>query len=190
MACPSSWCPTRGLGYPWKRGSSVLRRWSWPLRHAPQPVCVDAGAGLASKAWTTSSSQLQMVKSSGNPTTTSLVSLSTNSTWKWASPERCHHGKHVCALRWHVHSHSDLHRGQAGHIESLFLSLDLLTGMMLNRKHPFWRQFPVVHKKVFQCDPLVTPESIRAGQTAAAEAAEAFFFRNTWACLFFRRTTH
>ena len=46
---------------------------------------------------------------------------------------------------------------------------------MLNRKHPFWRQFPVVHKKVFQCDPLVTPESTRAGQTAAAEAAEAFF---------------
>ena len=31
---------------------------------------------------------------------------------------------------------------------------------MLNREHPFWRQFPVVHKKVFQCDPLVTPESI------------------------------
>ena len=34
----------------------------------------------ASKAWTTSSSQLQMVKSSGNPSTSSLVSLSTNST--------------------------------------------------------------------------------------------------------------
>ena len=26
--------------------SSVLRRWSWPLRHAPQPVCVKTGAGL------------------------------------------------------------------------------------------------------------------------------------------------
>ena len=134
----------------------------------------NAGAGLASKAWTTSSSQLQLVRSSRNPTTTSLVLLSTNSTWKWASPERCHRGKHVCALRWHVHSHSDLHSGHAGHIESLFLSLDLLTGMMLNRKHPFWRQVPVV-KKVFQCDPSVTPESIRAGQTAAAEAVEAFF---------------
>ena len=32
--------------------------------------------------------------------------------------------------------------------------------MMLNHEHPFWGQFPVVHKKVFQCDPLVTPESI------------------------------
>ena len=42
--------------------------------------CVDAGAGLASKAWTASSSQLQKVKSSGNPTTTSLVSLSNSST--------------------------------------------------------------------------------------------------------------
>ena len=31
--------------------------------------------------------------------------------------ERCHHGKHGCALRWRVHSHSDLLRGQAGHIE-------------------------------------------------------------------------
>ena len=37
---PSSWCPTRKLGFSWKRWSSVLRRWSWPLRHAPQPVCV------------------------------------------------------------------------------------------------------------------------------------------------------
>ena len=35
-----------------------------------------------------------------------------------------------------------------------------IQGMMLNREHPFWGQFPVVHKKVFQCDPLVTPESI------------------------------
>ena len=146
MACPSSWCPTRGLAYPWKR-RSVLRRWSWPLHHAPQPVCVDAGAGLASKAWTTSSSQLQLVRSSRNPATTSLVLLSTNSTWKWASPERCHRGKHVCALRWHVHSRSDLHSGHAGHIESLFLSLDLLTGMMLNRKHTFWRQVPVEKKR-------------------------------------------
>ena len=32
--------------------------------------------------------------------------------------------------------------------------------MMLNHKHPFWRQFPVVHQKVVQCDPLVTPESV------------------------------
>ena len=31
---------------------------------------------------------------------------------------------------------------------------------MLNRDLLFWEQFPVVHKKVFQCDPLVTPESI------------------------------
>ena len=29
-----------------------------------------------------------------------------------------------------MHSHSDLHRGQTEHIESLFLSLDLLTGQM------------------------------------------------------------
>ena len=64
-------------------------------------------------------------------------------------------------------------------------------------RHDAQSQTPVLEtvsrrakKKVFQCDPLVTPESIRAGQTAAAEAAEAFFFRNTWACLFFRRTTH
>ena len=99
----------------------------------------------------------------------------TNSTWKWASPERCHRGKHVYALRWHVHSHSNLHRGHAGHIESLFLSLDLLTGMMLNRKHPFWRQVPVVHKKVFQCDPLITPESIRADGCSS----RSFLFRNT-----------
>ena len=108
----------------------VCRCWSW----------------LASKAWTTSSSQLQLVRSSRNPTTSSLV-LSTNSTWKWASTERCHRGKHVCALRWHVHSRSDLHSGHAGHIESLFLSLDLLTGMMLNRKHTFWRQVPVEKKR-------------------------------------------
>ena len=67
IACPSSWCPTRGLRYSWKRWSSVLRRWSLPSRHAPQPVCVEAEAGLASKAWTTRSSQLQMVKNSGNP---------------------------------------------------------------------------------------------------------------------------
>eukprot|EP00927_Polykrikos_kofoidii_P014152 TRINITY_DN16176_c0_g1_i2.p1 TRINITY_DN16176_c0_g1~~TRINITY_DN16176_c0_g1_i2.p1 ORF type:complete len:3105 (-),score=492.61 TRINITY_DN16176_c0_g1_i2:105-9254(-) len=40
------------------------------------------------------------------------------------------------------------------------LSLDMLAGMMLNREHPFWGQFPVVHKKVFQCDPLVTPGAI------------------------------
>ena len=99
IACPSSWCPTRKLGYSWKRCLLVLRRWSWPLRHAPQPLCVEAGAELASKACTTSSSQLQMVKNSGNHTTTSLLSLSTNSTWMWASPERCHQDKHVCALR-------------------------------------------------------------------------------------------
>ena len=48
----------------------------------------------------------------------------------WASAERCHQDKHVCALCEHVHSHSDLHRGHTEHIESLFLSLDLLTGQM------------------------------------------------------------
>ena len=65
--------------------------------------------------------------------------------------------------------------GKPGTSKSLFLLLDLLTSMMLNRKHPFEGSFPSYTKKVFQCDPLVTPKSIRAGQTAAAEAAEAFF---------------
>ena len=61
--------------------SLVLRRWSWPLRHAPQPVCVKAGAGLTSKAWTTNSLQLQM----GEPYDYITGFLPTNSTWKWAS---------------------------------------------------------------------------------------------------------
>ena len=69
---------------------------------------------------------------------------------------------------------------------------------MLNRKHMFGDSFPVVHKKVFQCDPLVTPESIRASQTAAADAADAVSFEEhvgvlvleEVSVLHFRRTTH
>ena len=36
--------------------------------------------------------------------------------------------------------------GKPNTSKSLFLSLDLLTGMMLTRKHPFWKQFPVKKK--------------------------------------------
>ena len=99
-------------------------------------MCVDAGAELASMAWTTSSSQLQMVKSSGYPTNTSLVSLSPT------QPGSGHHRND--AIKENTFA---LFVGMcirtatfivARHIESM--SLDLLTG-----------------------------------QTAAAEAAEAFF---------------
>ena len=73
--------PTRGPGYPWRNC-----RWFYdagPGFYAmrPQPVCVKAGAGLTSKAWTTNSLQLQM----GEPYDYITGFLPTNSTWKWAS---------------------------------------------------------------------------------------------------------
>ena len=83
-----------------KKESSVRRRWSWPLRHAPQPVCVDAELGslqnVVDEIFTIPNGE-----EFWEPYVYIIGSWSTNS-------------KHVCALRWHVHSHNDLHRGQPG----------------------------------------------------------------------------
>ena len=50
--------------------------------------------------------------------------------------------------------------GKPGASKSLFLSLDLLTGMLLTREQPVLVTVSRRAQKVFQCDPLVTPESI------------------------------
>ena len=68
--------------------------------------------------------------------------------------------EHVCAFRWHVHSHSDLHRGQNEHIEVPVPDARPAQRHDAQAQTPFLRTVSRRKKKVFQRNPLVTPENI------------------------------